>query len=111
MDLISTFSNEFMIEFIGNSKEFIRLNDSIKDFIQRLNLKLSPKYVNNLKMHVKNNFVEYSDIQRDISDYVISVKEALKLGPTCYFLSIPNYFGNHIRKEQYAPRAKTAPFY
>ena len=99
MDILTKFSNEFIIEFIGNSKEFIRLNDTIKDFIQRLNLKLLHKYVSSLEKHVKINIEDYSDIQRDLSDYVISVKEALKNGFSIPDeLLIPSNFVNAMRE-------------
>jgi len=85
--IISQFTNEFIIEFIGNTKEFLRLNDSVKDYIQRLGYKLSDIYNTNLQQHAQKAFNDYEIIDRDISDYVISFKEALKQG-----YSVPNEF-------------------
>ena len=96
---ITQFSNEFIIEFIGNAKEFLRLNDSIKDHVQRLGFKLSDKYQKNLQQHTKESFKDYEILDRDISDYVISFKEALKQGesvPNEYL--IPSHYVNAMRE-------------
>jgi hypothetical protein len=97
-EIITQLSNEFIIEYIGNSREFLRLNDSVKDYIQRLGYKLSDKYSENLQNHVKNAFSDYEIIERDISDYVISFKEALKVGyevPAQFLL--PSHYVNAMR--------------
>ena len=76
--IINEFSNIFIIEFIGATKEYLRLNDTIRDYIQRIGVKLNPAYRQNLKNHVISSFKNYDTIDRDISDYVISMKEAIK---------------------------------
>jgi len=85
--IISEFSNEFIIEYVGNTREFPRLNDSVKDYIQRLGYKLTEKYYANLKQHAEIAFKDYEIVDRDISDYVVSFKEALKQG-----YQVPNEF-------------------
>ncbi len=78
--LMEEFSNGFIIEFIGATKEYFRLNDTIRDSIQRMRIRLNEKYKKNLENHAKSNFKEYDVLDRDISDYVITTKEALKKG-------------------------------
>lgn len=98
-EIISQFSNEFIIEYVGNTREFLRLNDSVKDYIQRLGYKLSEKFNANLQQHAQNAFKDYEIIDRDISDYVISFKESLKFGYQVpkEFL-IPSHYVNAMRE-------------
>lgn len=98
-DIISQFSNEFIIEYVGNTREYIRLNDSVKDYIQRLGYKLDDKYYSNLQQHAQHSFKSYEIIERDISEYVISFKEALKHGyqvPKEFV--IPSHYVNAMRE-------------
>lgn len=97
--IISEFSNEFIIEYVGNTREFPRLNDSVKDYIQRLGYKLNDKYVSNLKQHTETSFKDYEIVDRDISDYFISFKEALKQGYNVpNELLIPSHYVNAMRE-------------
>lgn len=98
-DIIFQFSNEFIIEYIGNIKEFIRLNDSVKDYIQRLGYKMEEKYRTNLQRHTQLAFKDYEVVDRDISDYVLSFKEALKNNYEVpqEFL-IPSHYVNAMRE-------------
>ncbi len=76
--IILKMSNEFIIEFVGYTKEYIRLNDGIKDFIQRLGIRLASKYRDNIKAHIKEAIKDKELVSSDVSDYFISIKEALK---------------------------------
>lgn len=98
--IISQLSYESIIEYLGSVKENLRLNDAIRDYIQRSSYKMDDKYKNNLKNHVRENIQNYAeDLDRDISDYVISAKEALKQGidVPAEFL-IPSHFVNAMRE-------------
>lgn len=97
--IITDFCNNFVIEFIGNTKEFLRLNDAVKDYIQRMGYKLEEKYYNNLRQHALKAFKDYDIIERDTSDYVLSFKEALKQGQSIpsEFL-IPSHYINAMRE-------------
>ena len=96
--ILTQFSNEFIIEYVGNSREFLRLNDAVKDFIQRSGYKLIDKYSENLQTHTKATFKDYEIIERDVSDYVLSVKEALKQGyEVPKELLIPSHYVNAMR--------------
>lgn len=96
--ILTQFSNEFIIEYVGNSREFLRLNDAVKDFIQRSGYKLIDKYNENLQLHTRVSFKDYEIIERDVSDYVLSVKEALKQGyEVPKELLIPSHYVNAMR--------------
>lgn len=97
--ILTQFSNEFIIEYIGLSGEFLRLNDTVKDFVQRSGYKLIEKYSQNLQDHTKSVFKDYELIERDVSDYVLSVKEALKQGlDVPNELLIPSHYVNAMRE-------------
>lgn len=97
--ILSDFSNSFIIEFLGSNKEFIRLNDSIKDYIQRINYTLDAKYNQNINNHIKNNFQKYESLESDTSEYILTVKESLKrnLNIPKEFL-IPSHYLNAMRE-------------
>lgn len=96
--IIEEFSSSFIIEFIGATKEYFRLNDAIRDYIQRIRIKLDEKYKRNLENHVKSTFNNYDTLDRDMSDYVITVKEALKKEYDIpQKLLLPSHFLNAMR--------------
>lgn len=96
--VIEEFSNNFIFEFIGATKEYFRLNDAIRDYVQRTGIKLNEKYSQNLKSYVKSTFNNYDTIDRDISEYVITIKEALKKGYDIpNELLLPSHFLNAMR--------------
>ena len=89
-----------VVEYLGSANENIRLNDAIRDYIQRANVKWNDIYRENLRRHVYQSVNSYAeDLERDVSDYVISIKEALKLGldiPKEFI--IPSHFINAMRE-------------
>ena len=96
--VLEGFSNSFIIEFIGATKEYFRLNDAIRDYIQRIGIKLDEKYNQNLKTHVMSAFNDYDTLDRDMSEYVITVKEALKKEYDIpKELLLPSHFLNAMR--------------
>lgn len=77
LDLIIT---ENICEYFGYEEQFIRLNDSIRDYIIRNKIKINDSFRIKIKEHV-NNFLS-SDAKNDFdsSEYVYSIKEALRIG-------------------------------
>ena len=58
---IEELSNNFIIEFIGATKEYFRLNDAIRDHVQRIGITLDEKYRKNLEKHVESFiYVEFN---------------------------------------------------
>lgn len=71
---------ESICEFFGYDGEFIRVNDSIRDYIIRNRLEIKKEYTLRIKEHVED-FIKSDDIQdKDSSDYLFSIKEALLEG-------------------------------
>ena len=80
-------------EYLGTNREYIRLNDTIRDYIKRNRLFLSDKYKNKLINHVRGFLEDYEPEDYDISDFLYSVKRALLTGgevPEKYL--IPSHF-------------------
>ncbi len=102
--IIVDFTNNFIIDYIGATREYLRLNDAIKDFIQRLNIELDNNLIKKLELHIKSKFSFETDsletdLDADLSDYTISVKELLKNNseiPLKYL--IPSHFVNAMRE-------------
>ncbi len=77
-DILSEFSFKGIIEFIGVTREYFRLNDSIRDFIQRTSFGIPSEFKNNLIEHTKSVIANYEDVlDRDISDYISSLQFAI----------------------------------
>lgn len=98
--VLTELTNSSVIEYLGSANENIRLNDAVRDYIQRANIKWDDKYKENLRKHVTESINKYDDdLERDVSDYVISAKEALKMGvsiPDTFI--IPSHFINAMRE-------------
>jgi hypothetical protein len=74
--LLSEFANNFIIEFYGATGEYIRLNDGIRDYIQRSGLRLSESMQEIIRNVTKKSLKDYKGIN-DYSEYTITIQEAL----------------------------------
>ncbi|WP_425640955.1 TIR domain-containing protein [Marinomonas gallaica] len=72
--------SESICELIGLDGEIIRLNDVIRDYIKRNQIKLSREFSDKLDEQVKRLVEEDDVFERDSSEYIYTVKEALKKG-------------------------------
>lgn len=92
--------NNLIVIGLGSAKENWRLNDAVKDYIQRLGYNLDNKYEQNLLNHVKKESLEYVlDPEQDVSDFIITIKEALKHNipvPSKYL--VPSHYVNAMRE-------------
>ncbi|MCW9705477.1 TIR domain-containing protein [Fodinibius salsisoli] len=92
-ELINEFINIAICENLGRGKEYIRLNDTVKDYIIRGEGSILHKYRDKLKKHLQE-FVNNEDLWvEDISNFFYSMKEALNNGfsPPDKYL-IPSHF-------------------
>lgn len=96
--ILSELSNTFIIEYVGSAREFLRLNDSVKDYVQRINFSLNAKYKENILNHITSTLKNIEVLESDTSDFYISIKEALKNNlpiPDKYL--IPSHYINAMR--------------
>lgn len=97
--ILTELSNELIIEYVGSTKEYIRLNDAIKDYIQRLGYKIDNKYRENLVTQVNEIINNYDVLNSDISEYLISIKESLKIRKQIpEYIMIPSHYVNAMRE-------------
>ena len=80
-------------ESIGANKEYLRLNDSIRDFVRRARVQLPEAFKAKLRQHV-HDFVKTQDKEDiDASEYLFSVQRALVEGIELDFKKlVPSHF-------------------
>lgn len=79
-NVLMEFSNKFIIEDFGASGEYIRLNDGIRDYVQRAGFVLDKKLKDSIIEHSEIALKDYESIDNDLSEFVISVQEAMLNG-------------------------------
>lgn len=72
--------DESIIEYIGVSKEYLRMNDVVKDYTSRLSLNIPKKFEKKLKIHIENFLNSYQTDEKDGADFFFSMKQALLTG-------------------------------
>lgn len=77
--ILEELSDNFFIDYIDSSKEFIRLNSIVKDYIQRSGLTLPDNYNNNFKHFIKETIDNHLNVlEEDVSLYMFAAKEMIK---------------------------------
>lgn len=75
--LLEKFISKAICGTSGANNEYIRVNDAIRDYVTRLKPTLPEEFRRGLQNHL-NNFLEtYESEEKDISDLLFSIKEAL----------------------------------
>ncbi len=99
MPLVEELLSEAVCDYVGIEKEFIRLNDVIRDYVRRNRLALPDRFQRKLKDHL-DSFIQDADVEgRDVSDILYSMKEGIKAGrvvPDTYL--IPSHFLASMRE-------------
>ncbi len=106
------FIDEFILksicEYIGTSKEYIRVNEVIKDYVHRNNYKIKRKHKIKMEKNLKVFLNNISINDYDIPEYLFSLKEALKQGkkidekylvPSLYLKTMSELYYNKKNKE------------
>ena len=78
--LIEDFRTSALVEFIGANKEYISVSDNVRDYVRRQRLKLKDEYRDKLSIHVNNFLKTYKNEEKDLSDFLYSLKASLKAG-------------------------------
>jgi hypothetical protein len=77
--LLNKLLSSAICEYLGANKEYIRLNDAVRDYISRMRYELPKDYANKLKEHLEDFWVNYKSDEIDVADFLYSVKETLRL--------------------------------
>lgn len=80
LKLIEEFLSKSICEQLGANKEYIRVNYAIRDYIRRKKINISDEYLKKMSDHLKIFLKDYKDEERDLSDVLFSMREALRLG-------------------------------
>jgi tetratricopeptide (TPR) repeat protein len=80
VNLMRAFYAEALCEQIGANGEYIRLNGAVRDYVLRAKFDLSQQFQERLENHIKDFLVTYQSEQKDLSDLMYSLKEALVQG-------------------------------
>ncbi len=96
--ILSDFLLSSVCERLGKSGDYIRVNEIIKDYIDRSRFGVPTEFIAKLQQHVEDFINSDSDDNRDISDYIFSIQEALISGKDIPDrLLVPSYFIKTIR--------------
>jgi len=78
--LLDVLVTNLICDFIGAEKEFVRLNDTIRDLIRRNRFALASGFAAKLKAHVRDFVNDSEKFERDSADFFYSIKSALAQG-------------------------------
>ncbi|WP_270692614.1 MULTISPECIES: toll/interleukin-1 receptor domain-containing protein [unclassified Aeromonas] len=96
--LTQIFINLSICEHLGVNNDYIRVNQVIQDYISRSKFGTSLEYDKVLKEHIKEFIAEYTDDNRDLSEYIFSIQEAIKSGQEIdNRILVPSYFVKTIK--------------
>lgn len=99
ISLLNEFIASCICDYVGIEKEFIRLNDTVRDYVRRNRIVLPEKYQNKLKKHLEEFLANPNEQDRDVSDISYSIKSGIKEGksvPEQYL--IPSHFLKSMRE-------------
>lgn len=67
-------------ELLGANGEYVRVNDTVRDYVRRNRFALPEYYKLKLKEHLEDFLNTYKQEEKDVSDYFYSLKQALIQG-------------------------------
>ena len=102
-EILEQLVTENICEYFGYDGQFIRLNDSIRDYILRNKVKIKDIYLQKIREHVKNFIISDDIHEKDSSDYLYSIKEAILQGQDIdETLLLPSHFLRTMKDLYYA---------
>ena len=75
--LLNELITKLICDYVDNEREFVRINDTIRDLIRRNRLEIPIHFAQRLREHVKSFIKDTDKFERDTSDYFYSIKEGL----------------------------------
>lgn len=104
--------NEFLLmalcEYVGSTKEYIRVNETVKDYIVRNKYKISNKHKTLLENNLNNFLLNLNLDDYDVPEFLYSLKEALVqnkkvdekyLIPSIYLKTMNEFYNRQKNKE------------
>ncbi|WP_306553510.1 toll/interleukin-1 receptor domain-containing protein [Acidovorax sp.] len=91
--VLHKFIGAALCERLGSSKEYLRVNDTIRDYVTRQRIGLPARYTKILLDHAQQFVKSYSPEEVDASDYLFSLQRALASGENLPSrMLIPSHF-------------------
>ncbi|WP_163390204.1 TIR domain-containing protein [Enterovibrio norvegicus] len=96
--IVNEFINLSICDQLGVNNDYIRVNKVIQDYISRSKFGTSNHYDELLNKHMRNFITEYSDDNKDLSEYIYSIQEAIRSGQDIDDrILVPSYFVKTIK--------------
>ena len=108
MNCIDEFISRSICEYVGILKEYIRVNEVIKDYVERNNYKILAIHKNNLDKNLKEFLKNITLDNYDVPEYLFFLKEALLKGqkleekiliPSLYLKTMTDLYNNNKNRE------------
>lgn len=107
-DYLNEFISKAICEYVGVMKEYVRVNETVKDYITRSEYKISEKHKNQLSKNL-NTFLKNLHMQEyDIPEFLFSLKEAVMqnkeidekyIVPSLYLKTMNEFYNKGKNKE------------
>ena len=96
--ITQNFINMSICDQLGVNNDYIRVNQVVQDYISRSKFGTTSEYEEILNEHIKKFISEYSDDNRDLSEYIFSIQETIKSGQDIdNRILVPSYFVKTIK--------------
>ncbi|ELA9194912.1 TIR domain-containing protein [Vibrio parahaemolyticus] len=96
--ITQSFINMSVCDQLGVNNDYIRINQVVQEYISRSRFGTSSEYDSILDEHIRKFISEYSDDNRDLSEYIFSIQEAIKSGKDIdNRILVPSYFVKTIK--------------
>ena len=108
VNMVEEFVSKSICEYVGALKEYIRVNEAIKDYISRSNYTINAKHKSNIDNHLKKFLRSVSMNEYDVPEYFFSLKQALTQGeniderflvPSIYLKTMTELYNKRKNKE------------
>ncbi|MDU6542866.1 TIR domain-containing protein [Clostridium sp.] len=114
MNYISEFINRSICEYVGTNKEYIKVNLSIKDYIQRSNVRDRSGYTKKMNEIIKEKLMNVDSYASSTPEYLFMMKQAIIDGKDIdekylipsHYLSVMNEL--YIKRKNYQDVIKFA---
>lgn len=82
LKIVDELISKSICEYVGALKEYIRVNETIKDYVSRSNYKINEKHKFNMDKNLRRFLSSISLNEYDIPEFLFSLKEAMTKGET-----------------------------
>lgn len=80
MPILKRLVSMSVCERFGSSRDYIRVNETVRDFVSRSRFGQTTAFDLAVQKHVQKFISKYKEEELDVSDYIFSAQEALKRG-------------------------------